>query len=96
MEALPDTYLTFQCLGWFCDETDAVYELVHDGLSYGRRQVQHIDADYAQELILNASSFLTEQINEDGSFIYGIYPRFDNEIENYNILRHASTLWSLI
>ncbi len=25
-----------------------------------------------------------------------MYPRFDNEIENYNIVRHASTIWSLL
>ena len=45
---------------------------------------------------MNASAFLVDQIQEDGSFLYGIYPRFDNNIDNYNIVRHASTLWSLI
>lgn len=92
---LPETYLIFQCKGWFCDEDGQVYALSTDNLAYGRR-MDTVDADYARELILNASAFLVDQIQEDGSFVYGIYPRFDNDIDNYNIVRHASTLWSLI
>lgn len=96
LEELPAAYTVFQCKGWFCDENNAVYVLSTDGLDYGRRQIDTLDGAYAKELILNASSFLLEQTGEDGSFVYGIYPRFDREIENYNIVRHASTLWSLI
>lgn len=94
--ALPDSYTLFQCMGWLCDEEGVVYELNSSGLSYGRRSVPLAGADYVEDLILNASAFLESQVKEDGSFIYGWYPRFDNEIENYNIVRHASTLWSLI
>lgn len=95
MEKLPEAYIKFQCRGWFCDEDNKIYPLSTDALDYGRR-MEIVDADYAQELIMNASNFLVEQIQEDGSFVYGIYPRFDNDIDNYNIVRHASTLWSLI
>ena len=92
---LPDTYTLFQCFGWLCDEDDIVYALNSSGLDYGRR-AETVDAERAKELILNASDFLERQVNEDGSFVYGIYPRFDNDIENYNIVRHASTVWSLL
>lgn len=95
LEHLPDTYTLFQCMGWLCDDNNDVWALSADGLDYGRRSVT-VDAGCARELIMNASAFLTDQVQEDGSFIYGIYPRFDNEIDNYNIVRHASTLWSLI
>lgn len=95
LEELPEACRTFQCMGWFCDENEKVYELNTSNLDYGRRE-ETVDGDYARELIMNASAFLEAQIQEDGSFIYGIYPRFNNEIENYNIVRHASTLWSLI
>lgn len=95
LEELPEVYTIFQCAGWLCDETNTVYPLNASGLDYGRR-AESVDADRARELIMNASAFLEDQIQEDGSFIYGMYPRFDNEIENYNIVRHASTLWSLI
>lgn len=61
-----------------------IYEYDNGGISleYGRRQVELIDGDYARELILNASEFLEKQVQEDGSFVYGIYPRFDNNIDN--------------
>ena len=96
LKSLPDTYTLFQCAGWLCDEEKRVYELSASGLDYGRRKIPVVDADYVEGLIMNASGFLEGQIKEDGSFIYGWYPRFDREIENYNIVRHASTLWSLI
>lgn len=93
---LPEVYTIFQCLGWFCDEENNVYELYHDGLEYGRRQVGLIDKAYAYDLLTSAADFLAAQVKPDGSFVYGIYPRFDNEIDNYNIVRHTSTIWSLI
>lgn len=92
---LPETYVIFQCAGWLCDENNTVYPLSTGDLDYGRR-AETVDGDYALELIMNASAFLEAQIQEDGSFVYGIYPRFDNDIENYNIVRHAGTVWSLI
>ena len=95
LKKLPDSYIVFQCAGWFCDEENTVYELSTDELDCGRRK-DTVDADYARDLIMNASAFLEAQVQEDGSFIYGIYPRFDNEINNYNIVRHAGTIWSLV
>ena len=96
LKALPEKVTVFQCVGWLCDEENEVCQLSASGLDYGRRQVKLLDGDFARELILNASGFLEEQVREDGSFVYGIYPRFDNDIDNYNIVRHASTIWSLI
>lgn len=96
VDELPESYTIFQCKGWMCDEEDNVYPLIDSGLSYGRRDVSLLDKAYVEQLLDNASSFLVDQIRSDGSFVYGMYPRFDNEIENYNIVRHASTLWSLI
>lgn len=92
---LPDTFTAFRCMGWFCGEDGKVHELSADGLDYGRRK-EKVDDVVAKELIMSASAFLKKQLKEDGSFVYGMYPRFDNEIDNYNIVRHASTLWSLI
>ena len=86
----------FETWGWFCDEDDTVYPLCREGADTGRRQLDGIDADYAKEIIYNASSFLMDQVQEDGKFIYGIGPQCDNEINDYNILRHTGTIWSLI
>ena len=96
VKKLPKEYTLFRCMGWFCDEQDRVFRLSADEPGYGRRKVETIDRDCAGELIEAASDFLTAQVKEDGSFIYGLYPRFDNEIDGYNIIRHAGTVWSMV
>ena len=96
LSSLPDSYVVFKCVGWMCDENDEVYDLISDIDDYGRRKVDTVDKEYAAELVKNASGFLIDQVKDDGSFVYGYYPRFDKTIDNYNIVRHASTLWSLV
>lgn len=96
LQMLPDDMVEFECLGWFCDENDEIYTLSNDGADTGRRIVPALDADYARNIIDAASSFLMDQVQADGSFIYGIRPQFDKEIDDYNILRHSGTIWSLI
>lgn len=96
ISSLLDEYVVFRCIGWLCDEDGKVFELISDDAEYGRRKVDTVDKDYAAMLVENASAFLIDQVKDDGSFVYGIYPRFDNDINNYNIVRHASTLWSLV
>ncbi len=96
LSSLPDSYVVFKCIGWMCDEDSEVYELISDTDDYGRRRVDTVDKKYAAQLVKNASGFLIDQVKSDGSFVYGYYPRFGNEIDNYNIVRHASTLWSLV
>jgi len=92
----PDNMTGFECWGWFCDAEGEVFSLYRDGPDNSRRQTGPLDADYVKNIIDSASSFLLQQVNEDGSFIYGIKPQFDEEIDDYNILRHSGTVWSLI
>ena len=94
--ALPEEYTVFQCAGWLCDESGAVWELGASGPSAGRRKVDLLDGEYAKDLILRASGYLTEQVREDGSFVYRLDPRFGTEDGGYNILRHAGTVWSMV
>lgn len=96
LSALPAQCRVFRTIGWLCDEENKVRELSASGLDYGRRKVELADGEYAGELILNSSAFLEDQVREDGSFVYGMDPRFDDEIDNYNILRHAGSVWALI
>ena len=93
---LPDEYRILQCFGWFCDENYQIYQLSDDYLDYGRRKIDVLDDAYTEMLIGTSMDFLVSQLKEDGSFIYGMYPRFDNEIENYNIVRHAAAIWSMV
>lgn len=73
-----------------------VIPLIPDGLSRGRREIQNLDAAAARSFVTAASSFLEKQVQQDGSFRYGYYPRFDRVIPGYNCMRHASTIWSLL
>ena len=96
LQELPENLIEFSTCGWFCDESDNIFPLYHEGADTGRRQVVSIDNNYAKKVIDTASLFLLNQVKEDGSFIYGIHPQYDEEIENYNIVRHSGTIWSLI
>ena len=93
---VPDDMVAFEAWGWFCDENNEIYPLCREGADRGRRQVPALDADFAKEVIYNASSYLMNQVQADGRFIYGLRPQFDKEIDSYNILRHTGTIWSLI
>ena len=73
-----------------------VIPLIPDGLSRGRREIQNLDAAAARGFVTAAASFLEKQVQQDGSFRYGYYPRFDRVIPGYNCMRHASTIWSLL
>lgn len=98
---LPEFFLLFQTAGFFYDAEPAsaaggVIPLISDGLSRGRREIQNLDAAAARSVVTTAASFLEKQVQQDGSFRYGYYPRFDRVIPGYNCMRHASTIWSLL
>ena len=73
-----------------------VIPLIPDGLSRGRREVRNFDAAAARSFVTAAASFLEKHVQQDGSFRYGYYPRFDRVIPGYNCMRHTSTIWSLL
>ncbi|NUF32311.1 poly alpha-glucosyltransferase, partial [Acinetobacter oleivorans] len=51
---------------------------------------------HIKEIINKNASFLTSQILEDGKFIYGYFPAFNNEIKSYNTIRHCTSIYSLL
>jgi UDP-N-acetylmuramyl pentapeptide synthase len=67
-----------------------------EGRDTGRRHIEVLDKEILQELIDKSSKFLASQVRDDGRFIYGLQPCFDREINTYNTLRHASTLYSML
>ena len=93
---IPDDLILFSCQGYFCDDTNTVYELYANDLDYGRRKVDVVDKAVVKDLIYTSSQFLANSVREDGKFIYGYYPTYDKELQDYNILRHTGTIWSLI
>jgi len=94
--ALPDTVTVFQCVGFFCDEDRQVVMLDGSGSDYGRRIVETFDAQTAAAQISAAAEYLDAQLQENGSFVYGRYPRFDNVLDGYDLTNHAGAVWALL
>ncbi len=96
IETYPQVVVAFNCDGYFADENAEIYELYSDSLNTGRRISDTPDAEQTLEMVSSASSFLVNLLDEKGRFIYGYYPTSNSEILDYNILRHAGTIWSMI
>lgn len=93
----PDTpvYL-FSTAALFCDEANEPYPLISTGLEVGRRLVDPFSAPQVLQLIESGSEYLSRQVRKNGEFVYGYFPCFDRPIDNYNALRHASTLYAML
>lgn len=93
---LPTKLKTFTTLGYFCDENNNTYKLYNEGANTGRRVYDNLDKSQIDYIVQNASEYLFDMIQDDGKFIYGYNPLKDTENDNYNILRHAGSVWSCI
>lgn len=93
---MPENVILFDCKSAFCDEKSEVYELYSEGNNCGRRIILKFEKDTALRVISTSSEYLSMQIGIDGKFDYGVYPLTPKVIPGYNILRHASSIWSLL
>lgn len=96
LSQFPDEVIEFTCKSVFCDEKNAVYELYSEGRSCGRRKLGKFAKETALRVITTAAEYLAMQIGLDGKFDYGFYPTRSKAIPGYNILRHATSIWSLL
>ncbi|MDE6727449.1 MAG: hypothetical protein K2J80_05865, partial [Oscillospiraceae bacterium] len=96
LSQFPENVILFTCKSAFCDEKNEVYELYSEGKDCGRRKLGRFEKDTAFRVITTAAEYLAMQIGLDGKFDYGVYPTFPRSIKGYNILRHASSIWSLL
>lgn len=78
-------------------ENDKVVELIPDGNMHGIRRVDEADkrAEYSK-MIKSATEHLLNQVKVTGKYEYGMFPHFDKKIGFYNVLRHASSTYSLL
>lgn len=82
--------------GIFCDENHNRFMLNGPGLDAGRRRIEDMSKEQVFSLIKDGSDYLARQVKDNGQFVYGTHPCFNREIDTYNALRHASTLYSMI
>ncbi len=97
----PENVVLFDCESRFCGESRDTVTLYgssqeNDRNNYGRRVISGMDDRIALEVITTSSEYLSNQVRMDGRFEYGCYPISNKVIPGYNILRHASSIWSLI
>lgn len=96
LSEIPDNVIVFDCKSAFCDESDNTYELYGKGNNCGRRILKKFDKSTALDVITTSSEYLSMQLDLSGKFEYGVYPIHHKVIPSYNILRHASSIWSLV
>lgn len=96
LEELPAQLTVFATNAWFCDEDGTVYDLIDEGTGKGRRSVEPVDVDYVKWLVAQGDAYLLRQVQDDGAFNYGIFPRFDLDLDDYGIVRHAGTIWAMV
>lgn len=94
-ESSVENVYTFKTIGFFHDGISC-HKLNNEWLNNGRRYIENIDEDLILAIIEKSSSYLSKQIDSSGKFRYGYFPCFNKEVPGYNILRHASTTYSMI
>lgn len=87
----------FQTKGFFIDFNEGRKWLpLQSELNYnGIRKGQRLDIEI-KKIIRKSTEFLTNQVKDNGEFHYGYFSAFDKSINTYNILRHSSSLYSML
>lgn len=93
---VPEGFVIFDTLQYFCDEKNEMMSLYSEGLDTGRRVIEDVNREEIRKVIHGGAEFLLRQMHEDGSFDYGYYPVEHKLIPSYNNLRHTSSLWSMV
>jgi len=93
IKQIPETVKIFDEEGYFIDEKETIYEISTSELEKGRRKKQDTNLE---EILKNASNYLANMTKENGKYQYEYKTLENQESEDYNILRHAGSLWSLI
>src|SRR5699024_10399988 len=87
---------TFQTEAAFIErDKEQLFELYNGKLTNGIRKTNDTEAEITS-LIRDTTYFLQSQVKEDGQFEYGYFSAFAKRIPTYNILRHSSTLYSMV
>ncbi len=89
--------IVFQTSGIFFDaQTDDIETLCTLPRRHGHRQIPSLTAEITSDLIDKITQYLANQVKPNGRFEYGHFPCFGRNINTYNTLRHASSVYSLI
>ena len=96
LAALPENWIAFQTVGFFCGPDGQVVQLEGRSEDFGHRRPESLDDQWAAGLVTNAAAYLASQVREDGTFVYGVNAAAGEELSGYSPLYHAGALWSMI
>ncbi|GIQ85008.1 hypothetical protein KIPB_006610 [Kipferlia bialata] len=54
-----------------------------------------VDAEAIRASVAMGEAYLEAAVKEDGSFVYLYDPETQQEVDDYNVVRHAGTVWSM-
>jgi len=94
--SIPEYIYFFECHSFFMDEAGEFYNLYGDSIHCGRRKMSSLDKGFIEDILTLSTKYLTRQMKEDRSFVYGYFPSFNKTLTSYNILRHSGTIWSMM
>lgn len=92
---LKSTIHKFKTQAFFI-ENDTTYELLNDDIGNQVRVIEETNFQENLDLVIErGANYLLDQLDETGKFIYGYFPCYDSQINNYNSIRHFSSLYAL-
>ena len=62
----------------------------------GHRMYEKLNDDEVLDAASNGGRYLVDAVNPDGKFVYIYRPKSSKEINSYNIVRHAGTIFSML
>ncbi|MCR4532676.1 poly alpha-glucosyltransferase [Acinetobacter venetianus] len=101
-EIQPDILLKNLKKIWVFDTTSVFYEnknlikLQSEKCENGVRAINENLKEHIKSIITNNAAYLYEQILDNGKFIYGYFPAFNNKIKSYNTVRHCTSIYALL
>ena len=93
---VPNKLYVFKTQGYFAENSGFAYRLTNG--QYNNTGIREFGTDRASltELAARSSQYLSSICDATGKFKYGYDPISGKELDDYNILRHAGTVWNLI
>lgn len=90
------TIFKFYTQGYLLNN-DEVIEFIPEGNMHGIRKIDENEKQNEYNtMIKSATEYLLNQVKDTGKYEYGRFPHFDKKIGFYNMLRHASSTYSLL
>jgi len=84
------SYYTFTAISIYYDGVEAF------PLYRGHQRYEHLSTDILMSSAIQAGDYLIRAVEPNGHFIYDYFPYSDRASDQYNMLRHAGTIYAMV